>query len=474
MSRRIQDGVFRTNITVRHSRGTRMRAFYFSSLVIAFVALIILLTSIINNAVGLVVVDFATDPETLSDEPLDSLNAEQLAEILLNERPGLLLSTIHSELSPLSEITEMQNTALVDSLNEGVTIPEGLSDESIENLSAEQRAEILALNLEPGALLDVIEEEIIQETVLEAWSLFDSLLDRGEINWVFIDDEEYIERELNAEENLKWRSWLSTDFITEAISPTSPDETGVRPALLGSIWIISIVMLVSFPLGVGAAMYLEEYANDSWYNRLIETNIRNLAGVPSIIYGMLGLAIFVRALEALTSGNAFGTETSNGKTILSAGLTLSLLILPIIIISTQEALKAVPFSIREGSYGLGATKWQTISRQVLPAAIPGILTGTIIALSRAVGETAPLIVVGGAVGETAPLIVVGAATFISTDPSGPFSNFTALPTLIYRWTTLPNPQYQNAASAAIIILLVLLLTMNATAVFIRNRTSGKV
>jgi phosphate transport system permease protein len=197
---------------------------------------------------------------------------------------------------------------------------------------------------------------------------------------------------------------------------------------------------------------------------MIQTNINNLAGVPSIIYGILGLAIFVRVLEPLTSGSAFGaiqdTTTANGRTILSAGLTLGLLILPLIIINAQEAIRAVPSSLRQASYGLGATKWQTIWYHVLPNALPGILTGTILAMSRAIGETAPL-------------VVVGASTFITVDPSGPFSKFTTLPIQIYQWTSRPQDQFRNIAAAAIVVLLLLLLTLNATAVLLRNRYSRR-
>ena len=175
-------------------------------------------------------------------------------------------------------------------------------------------------------------------------------------------------------------------------------------------------ILLAFPLGVGAAIYLEEYATDNWLNRIDQTNINNLAGVPSIVYGILGLAIFVRTLEPLTSGQIFGLvdpSTANGRTVLAAGLTLGLLVLPIIIINAQEAIRAVPQSLRNASYGLGATKWQTVWSHVLPNAIPGILTGTILAISRAIGETAPL-------------VVVGASTAISFDPASPFSKFTTL------------------------------------------------
>jgi phosphate transport system permease protein len=211
---------------------------------------------------------------------------------------------------------------------------------------------------------------------------------------------------------------------------------------------------------VGAAIYLEEYAKPNRINRLIETNIRNLAGVPSIIYGMLGLAVFVRVLGDITSGAAFGVTESNGRTVLSAGLTMALLILPVLIINAQEAIRAVPRSIREASYGVGATQWQTIWHQVLPAALPGILTGVILSMSRAIGETAPL-------------IVVGASTFIGIDPNGPFSKFTVVPIQIYQWTSRPELEFKNTAAAAIIVLLVLLLLLNGTAIFLRQRFSRR-
>src|SRR5690606_25218430 len=180
---------------------------------------------------------------------------------------------------------------------------------------------------------------------------------------------------------------------------SQPELAGVRTAILGSLWTIVITIAVAFPVGVGASIYLEEYARSNWINRLIQTNINNLAAVPSIIYGMLGLVLFVRLLEPLTSGTLFGLAdptTANGRTILSAGLTLALLILPLLIINAQEAIRAVPNSLRQASYGLGATKWQTIWHHVLPSALPGMLTGAILSISRAIGETAPLVVIGAA------------------------------------------------------------------------------
>ncbi|MEO1289401.1 MAG: ABC transporter permease subunit, partial [Chloroflexota bacterium] len=393
-------------------------------------------------------------------------------------------------------------------------------------------------------------------------------------------------------------SWLSTEFLQTPMSSV-PAQAGIRTALYGSIIMMVIVILVSLPVGVAAAIYLEEYARDNVLsrfplvniNKIIETNVRNLAGVPSIIYGMLGLAIFVRMLAPFTSGVVFGINvnppptnrivnlmeeptnleldleldenynitaytgpewlsendaqrvvtlfrrygtpsvtnrgnvpieriesdianilgirirnqvpanadeldylrvasgfvelstlpagmtieqfeslgqqlrrvsgfTLSGRTVLSAALTLSLLILPVIIINAQEALRAVPNALREASYGLGATKWQTIWKTILPAAVPGIMTGTILAVSRAVGETAPL-------------IVVGASTFLLTDPNGPFSQFTALPIQVYQWTARPQGQFQFIAAAAIIVLLTMVLVLNAVAIIIRSRFDNR-
>jgi phosphate transport system permease protein len=259
---------------------------------------------------------------------------------------------------------------------------------------------------------------------------------------------------------LQFRAWLNPRFLERAMSP-NPETAGVRTALLGSLALIAITILFAFPIGVGAAIYLEEYAEKkSWLSRIIQTNIDNLAGVPSIVYGILGLAIFVRTLAPLTSGAFFGVIGGNGRTILSAGLTLALLILPILIINAQEAIRAVPSSLRQASYGLGATQWQTIWHHVLPSALPGILTGTILAISRAIGETAPL-------------IVVGASTFITNDPDGLFSKFTALPIQIYNWTTRPQAEFRNIAAAAILVLLITLLSLNAVAVILRNRFSRR-
>jgi phosphate transport system permease protein len=235
---------------------------------------------------------------------------------------------------------------------------------------------------------------------------------------------------------------LSLDFLTHYASRI-PERAGIRAPILGSLWIMGLVAAIAFPLGVGAAIYLEEYAARNWFTRLLQTNIANLAGVPSIVYGILGLAVFVRFFAL-------------GRSVLAGALTLALLILPVVIISSQEAIRAVPNSLREASYGLGATRWQTIRHHVLPVAMPGILTGTILALSRAVGETAPL-------------IMIGALTFIAFDPTSPLDAFTVLPIQIYNWVSLPRHEFRVLAAGGIVVLLAVLLIMNATAILLRNR-----
>lgn len=238
---------------------------------------------------------------------------------------------------------------------------------------------------------------------------------------------------------------LSLDFITNFPS-SLPDSAGIFPALIGSMWLLALTALIAVPLGIGAAVYLEEYAADTWANRLVEINISNLAGVPSIVYGLLALGIFVNVLQPITGG----------KTILSGALALSLLILPVIIIATREALRAIPDTVREGGYALGATRWEVIRYHLLPMALPGALTGTILALARAVGETAPL-------------LVVGAVTFITFAPE-PFSEFTALPIQIYYWISQPQDEFKLLAAAAIVVLMAVLILTNSLAIWLRNRT----
>jgi phosphate transport system permease protein len=238
---------------------------------------------------------------------------------------------------------------------------------------------------------------------------------------------------------------LNWNFLTSFPS-RRPDDAGLVSALVGTIWLIFIVAAVAFPIGVGAGIFLEEFISDSFFENIIEVNISNLAGVPSIIYGLLGLAAFVRLMEPLTGG----------RSILSGGLTLALLVLPIVIVATREALRAVPDSLRQAGFALGATRWQVVREHVLPQAFPGILTGTILALSRAIGETAPL-------------ITIGALTFIAFLPDSLRDPFTALPIQIYNWVSRPQREFHELAAAGIIVLMVVLLTMNSVAIFLRNK-----
>lgn len=246
---------------------------------------------------------------------------------------------------------------------------------------------------------------------------------------------------------LDWN--LLTEFPSRRAS-----RAGLKSALVGTIWLMVLTAMLTFPLGVGAGIFLEEFVKDTWYAKIIEINISNLAAVPSIIYGLLGLTVFVRLIEPITGG----------RSVLAGAMTLSLLVLPIVIVATREALRAVPDSLRQAGFALGATRWQVIRSQVLPLAFPGILTGTILALSRAIGETAPL-------------ITIGALTFIAFLPSlsleGLHTPFTALPIQIFNWVSRPQQAFHTAAAAGIIVLMVVLLLMNGTAIWLRNKFQQK-
>jgi phosphate transport system permease protein len=241
--------------------------------------------------------------------------------------------------------------------------------------------------------------------------------------------------------------WLNASFLTSFPS-RFPERAGILPALVSSLWLILLTGLFSVPIGVGAAVYLEEYAPASLWRRIVQLNIANLAGVPSIVYGILGLGLFVRALAL-------------ERSILAGSLTLTLVVLPIVILAAQESLRAVPDSIRRASYALGATRWQTVWHQVLPAALPGIMTGVILALSRALGEAAPL-------------VAMGAATYIRFIPISPIDEFSALPVQIYDWSSRPQPEFQHVAAAGIVVLLTVLILLNATAVYVRYRYGQRV
>jgi phosphate transport system permease protein len=407
-----QEHEFAQNLSRRHRTARIWQVVFQASTAIGIIVLMALLYNVVDQAFGLVAVESTVDPASLALEgvPLEGQSKEQLIRVLQeNVSKGLFRRLEH--------------------------------DQPFEERSRE-------------SVYDLIIERVVERRVVETWSLTDSLLRRSATMARAAEN--------HPDAEVRFVSWIDPEFVVRPQS-SDPQRAGVRTAILGSLWTVAITVAFAFPLGVGAAIYLEEYASDNPINRMIRTNINNLSGVPSIIYGMLGLAIFVRVLEPLSSGAILGLvdpTTANGRTIFSAGFTLGLLILPLIIINGQEAIRAVPASLRQASYGLGATQWQTIWHHVLPNALPGILTGAILAISRAIGETAPL-------------VVVGASTFITVDPNGPFSKFTTLPIQIYQWTARPQGEFRNIAAAAIVILLALLLALNASAVLMRNHYSRR-
>jgi phosphate transport system permease protein len=240
--------------------------------------------------------------------------------------------------------------------------------------------------------------------------------------------------------------WLSWGLLTNPAS-RKPEIAGLYIAIYGTLWIISLTILIAFPMGVSAAIYLEEYAPKNRWTRMLQINISNLAGVPSVVYGLLGLGIFVEWLDL-------------GRVVLAGALTMALLSLPVIIISAQEALRAVPWSLREAAYGVGATRWQVTASHVLPAAFPAILTGVILAVSRAIGETAPL-------------LVAGAAGFVSRKPDSFMDSYTTIPIQLYNWMSRPQTEFRDLAAAGIIVLLAMLIAMNSVAIILRQKFSGK-
>lgn len=402
---------FKENVKKRYTISNSWNVVFTISTVIAVMMLILLLMNIINGAFGYVAIENTIEPtELVSSGNLDELNEAQLINILESNLSKGLIRRYNSE-NPLSERTKTE-------------------------------------------IMSLVFERIIEPRVVKSWNFSESIMGRKAIK-------QYIETEFPSAQ-LQFRAWLNPEFLVTQ-QASVPELAGIRTAILGSFMIIMLTVLFAFPIGVGAAIYLEEYSADNTFNRFIQVNIYNLSGVPSIIYGLLGLAVFVRGMEPFTSGSMFGfgdASTANGRTILAAGMTLALLILPIIIINAQEALRAVPQTLRQAGYGLGATKWQTIWSHVLPNSMDRIMTGTILAVSRAIGETAPI-------------VVIGASTFISVDPSNIFSKFTSLPIQIYQWTARPQPEFRNVAAAAILVLLAMLLTMNGFAIFTRNTISKK-
>lgn len=392
----------------RQRKGKAGKIIFLFSTFVGIVALLTLLVSIINQVGGYCLYKARMDPDTLKVNclPLEKQSKAQLLRILKKH------------------------------------LSEGAWNKLDQKKSFTKRSK--------GEVYDLIIARVVRFRVLKAWTLWESLTKRHQIFTTAKNPPK--------KTKLKFVFWPNWNFIRRPQS-SRPVLAGVRTAILGSLWTIAIAILTAFPMGVMAAIYLEEYATDHWLSRIIQINIFNLAGVPSIIYGILGLAIFVRFLEPFTSGVIFGYAKpgmANGRTIMSAGLTLGLLIIPLIIINAQEAIRAVPRSLREASLALGATQWQTIWGQVLPCALPGILTGTILSISRALGETAPL-------------VVIGASTVIFFDPTSPFSKFTTLPIQIYQWTARPQEAFRFLAAAAILVLLALLLSLNALAIYLRQR-----
>jgi phosphate transport system permease protein len=416
---RTQPGQFDSNLPKRQRTGALWQGIFVASTVFGILALAVLLMTIINDAFGYTALTYEVNPATLTvdGKPLDEAGSAELVVILEGNLRSSRLKALNAE-QPLEQRSQAELQALVIS-------------------------------------------EIVQPKVVAVWGLSDSIFRRSQIPGEATQIA--IQKKIDpATVSIEFVNWLSQDFIT---APQSSDAlyAGVRTAILGSLYVIAITILVAFPIGIGAAIYLQEYARDNTLNRLIQSNINNLAGVPSIIYGMLGLAIFVRLLASLTSGAIAGypqADPNNGRTILSAGLTMALLILPVIIINGQEAIKAVPSSLRQAAYGVGATRWQTIWHHVLPNAMSGILTGAILAMSRAIGETAPL-------------VIIGASTYITFDPNSVFSKFTTLPIQIYQWTSRPQDEFRAIAAAGIIVLLVLLLALNAIAILLRDRYSRR-
>lgn len=394
---------FRRELNGRYRSASVWEIIFLSSLLIAIISLSALIYNIFDGAFGYIAYEYKTDPANISSKPLNDLDQQELLDVL----------------------------------------KANLSDGAYNKLNNEQAMETRS----QADLLSLVFERIIRIDTRATWSLSQSIFQKAMI------EAEVAEK--YPEAKLEFRNWLTFSFLTSPMSSRA-EFAGVRTAIFGSLWLVGIAILFALPIGAGAAIYLQEYAPKNIFTRIIQTNINNLAGVPSIVYGMLGLAIFVRAMDSITSGSLFGVTDSNGRTILSAGLTMGVLVLPLIIINAQEAIKAVPDSLRQAAYGVGATQWQTIWHHVLPNSIAGILTGTILAVSRAIGETAPL-------------IVVGASTFITVDPEGPFSKFTALPIQIYNWTTRAQSEFHAIAASAIIVLMVLLLSLNATAILLRNR-----
>ena len=436
-------------------RGFIVSSLFLLALLLAVLALVTLVFTIVNDSFGLVAIVNQQQPEDIVASLGHDPATTSLADLSYDELVGLLQTGVSNN---VGRRLEREQRFYEDHLvfeSEETWAEICTSDEPPTGCDAPPR--------DHAGLLQLVEERIVQPDIIETAELVPSLLDpeafEARVEQTFIDNPQKYPDYTFEQVEFQWRAWLNKTFIVTPASGT-PETAGIRTAILGTLWIVVITVLFAVPVGVGAAVYLEEFAKPSRFNDFIQTNINNLAGVPSIIYGILGLAVIVRLFEPFTSGRIFGTDNVNGRTVISAGITMGLLTLPVVIISTQEALRAVPNSLRQAGMGLGATKWQTVRSQILPVSIPGIMTGTILAVARAIGETAPL-------------ILVGAASFITSDPTGPFSKYTALPIQIFQWTSLPQVEWRHLAAAASLFLLLMLLILNAGAVILRNRYSRR-
>lgn len=451
------DEEFQSLLSSRKRKGLAARLGFLFALTVAVLALLTLLYTIINDSFGLVAVVNERNPEDIvADLGFDPATTT-LGDLSRDDLLGLLSETLSSG---VGRRLEREQRFLEDGFvfeDPDVYAELCASSEPVEGCSGGIRSD--------SNILAIVEERVVVPDVIASYELVPSIFNGDAFEDDVIDAFENSPQRFGDytvdQVRFEWRAWLNMQFLQRPNNST-PEIAGVRTAILGSVWLMLITLIFAVPVGVGAAIYLVEFARPTRFNEFIQTNINNLAGVPSVIYGMLGLAVLVRTLEPFTSGSLFLDEgaAGNGRTIMAGGITLGLLILPVVIISAQEALRSVPNSLRQAGMGLGASRWQTVRAQVLPVALPGILTGTILAVARAIGETAPL-------------IVVGASGFFTADPSGPFSNYTAMPIQIFQWTGFPQEEFRNIAAAAILVLLVLLLILNGTAVFLRNKYSRR-
>lgn len=445
------DGLLRK----RTRRALAVQGALMLALTVAVIALITLLLTIINDSFGLVAQVNQVEPEEIvasagydaAEVALGDLSKDELVTVLGAGISNNVGRRLERDQRFYEDRLVFETQAKWDEVCASSEPPAGCTG------GARDQSNVLLL----------VQERIVEPDIVATATLWRSVFDpsgfQDAVELSFAENPDRYGDYTYDQVRYPWRAWFSWTFVTSPASAT-PEIAGISTAILGSLWLVIITILFAVPVGVGAAIYLEEFARPNRINDLIQTNINNLAGVPSIIYGMLGLAVFVRVFEPITSGSIFGADAANGRTVLSAGLTLGILTLPVVIISAQEAIRAVPNSLRQAGMGLGATRWQTVRSHVLPIALPGILTGTILAVARAIGETAPL-------------ILVGAAGFITTSPSGPFSQFTALPIQIFQWTALPQEEWRHLAAAASLALLVLLLILNSGAVILRNRYSRR-